>query len=181
MGIQPVRATGAEGGYHAWADPRCELDWIFKWRNKDTGIRAVMPSAERRIMAHYEHLPIYKAAFDLSVYFEKTVRNFSRYNTYTHGCALRNISREILMLIVRANNTGNKLPVLEEIRIKLEELKTEIRICKEVKVFPNFNSFQTSVNQVVQIAKQNEGWIKSLSGKWLRPDPPTDAGNRLGR
>jgi len=53
-------------------------------------------------LAQYEHLPIYKAAFDLLVYFEKIVRNFSRYNKYTHGTALRDLAREILMLIVRA-------------------------------------------------------------------------------
>jgi len=30
-------------------------------------------------MARYEHLPIYKKAFDLFLYFEKIVRKFSRY------------------------------------------------------------------------------------------------------
>ena len=89
-------------------------------------------------MARYEHLPIYKAAFDPLVYFEKIVKNFSRYNKYTHGTDLRNISSQV----VRANNTVNKLPVLEELRLYLEELKTVIRICKEVNDFPNFNSFQ---------------------------------------
>ena len=121
-------------------------------------------------MAQYEHLPIYKAAFDLLVYFEKIVKNFSRYNKYTHGKALREIAREILMLIVRANNTHNKRPVLEEVRIKLEELKVTVRVCKEVQAFPNFNSFETTINLVVEIAKQNEGWMKSLSGKRKRPD-----------
>ncbi|MBC8466222.1 MAG: four helix bundle protein [Deltaproteobacteria bacterium] len=121
-------------------------------------------------MAQYEHLPIYKASFDLLVYFEKIVKNFSRYNKYTHGKALREISREILMLIVRANNTYNKRPVLEEVRIKAEELKVSIRVCKEVKAFPNFNSFETAINMVVEIAKQNEGWMKNLSRKERRPD-----------
>ena len=121
-------------------------------------------------MAQYEHLPIYKAAFDLLVYFEKIVKNFSRYNKYTHGKALRKIAREVLMLIVRANNTQNKRPVLEEVRIKLEELKVTVRVCKEVQAFPNFNSFETAINLVVEIAKQNEGWMKSLSGKRKRPD-----------
>lgn len=111
-------------------------------------------------MAYYEHLPIYKAAFDLVIYFEKIVAGFSRYNKYTHGKALREISRDIVMLIVRANNTLDKLPVLQEARIKLEELKVQIRICKEVRAFPNFNTFETSINQVVTIAKQNEGWMK---------------------
>lgn len=43
-------------------------------------------------MAQYEHLPIYKAAFDLQVYFEGIVKNFSRYHKYTHGSALRDLT-----------------------------------------------------------------------------------------
>jgi hypothetical protein len=31
------------------------------------------------MMARYEHLPIYKAALDLTVHFEKVVAGFSRY------------------------------------------------------------------------------------------------------
>ena len=42
-------------------------------------------------MAQYEHLPIYKAAFDLQIYFEGIVKNFSRYHKYTHGAALRGV------------------------------------------------------------------------------------------
>ena len=126
-------------------------------------------------MAQYEHLPIYKAAFDLLVYLEKIVSNFSRYHKYTHGLALRNTSREVVALIIRANNTQEKLPVLDELRLKLEELKLHIRICKEVKAFANFNSFQTSINQVINIAKQNEGWRRSLSGQRKRPESTIDA------
>lgn len=131
-------------------------------------------------MAQHEHLPIYKAAFDLIVYFEKIVKNFSRYNKYTHGTALRELSRNVLTLIVRANNSRDKLPVLEEIRIKVEELKAVVRLCKEVQAFPNFKSFETSINAVIGIAKQNEGWMKSLSAKGKRPDSATDAPSGLG-
>lgn len=116
-------------------------------------------------MAQYEHLPIYKKAFDLLLYFETIVKNFSRYHKYTHGSALRNLSREIVILIIRANNTADRLPVLQEVRLKLEELKVVIRICKELKAFANFNSFETSVNQVIDIARQNEGWMRSLADK----------------
>ena len=34
-------------------------------------------------MAQYEHLPIYKKAFELSLFLENEVKNFSRYNKYT--------------------------------------------------------------------------------------------------
>ena len=47
-------------------------------------------------MAQYEHLPIYKKAMDLTIYFEKIVRNFSRYNKYTLGSELRTVSRDIV-------------------------------------------------------------------------------------
>jgi len=112
-------------------------------------------------MARYEHLPIYKKAFDMAKYFDTIVRNFSRYNKYTYGTELRDISREILKGIIRANNAQDKVPHLLAIREKLEELKVVIRLCKELQVFPNFNSFQYSLNEVVDISRQNEGWLKS--------------------
>jgi len=42
--------------------------------------------------AQYKHLSIYKKAFDLLVYFERIVKNFSRYHKNTHGSALHNIA-----------------------------------------------------------------------------------------
>ena len=116
-------------------------------------------------MARYEHLPIYKSAFDLNVYVEKTVRNFSRYHKYTLGTELRNGARQVVKLIVRANSSANRLSVLYELREHLEQLKLTIHLCKELKAFGSFNSFQTSVNQVIDIVKQNEGWIRSQSRK----------------
>ena len=47
-------------------------------------------------MARYEHLPIFREAYDLSVHIEKIVRNFSRYHKYTLGTDLRNKSLRIL-------------------------------------------------------------------------------------
>ena len=47
-------------------------------------------------MARYEHLPIYKAALDLTVHFEQVVAGFSRYLIYTLGIELREGSRAVL-------------------------------------------------------------------------------------
>lgn len=116
-------------------------------------------------MAQYEHLPIYKKAFDLNLYFEKIVRNFSRYHKYTLGTELRERVRQVVKLIIRANNSRDhdKLRTLFELREELEQLKLTTRLCKEIRAFHNFNSFQIAINQVIDISKQNEGWIKSLS------------------
>lgn len=122
-------------------------------------------------MARYEHLPIYKKTFDLLLYFEKIVRKFSRYDKYTIGADLRNTTRAILKLIVRANSSWEKKPVLEEIRTQLEELLILVRVAKEVKAFPNLNSYQYSAGEIIDISRQNEGWLRSLEGKQPESSP----------
>ena len=66
-------------------------------------------------MARYDSLPIYKKAFDLALYFETIVKNFSRYNKYTIGTDLRNKSREICVCIAKANSLTNKKDVLQSL------------------------------------------------------------------
>ena len=111
-------------------------------------------------MARYEHLPIYKKALDVAIYFEKVVAGFSRYHKYTLGTELRNKSREIVGLIVRANSSSDKLPRLLELRERLEELMILIRISKEVKAFKGFKPFQFAIEEMVLVSRQNEGWIR---------------------
>ena len=51
--------------------------------------------------------------------------------------------------------------MLLALREELEELKVLLRLCQDVKAFPNFNSFECAITHVTDIAKQNEGWPKS--------------------
>ena len=111
-------------------------------------------------MAQTERLPIYKSAYDLCLYFEQVVRNFSRYHKYSIGADLRNCAREVLKLVVRANSRRDKVQILLELREALEELKVLLRLCHDIKAFPNLNSFEHAISLVTEIAKQNEGWIK---------------------
>lgn len=67
-------------------------------------------------MARYEHLPIYKQAVDVAVHFEKIVAGFTRYHKYTLGTELRNKSREVVVLIVRANAARDKQAELLALR-----------------------------------------------------------------
>ena len=59
-------------------------------------------------MARYEHLPIYKAALDMTVHFEGLVAGFSRYQKYTLGTELRESSRAVLQQVLRANNAATR-------------------------------------------------------------------------
>jgi CRISPR/Cas system CMR-associated protein Cmr1 (group 7 of RAMP superfamily) len=116
-------------------------------------------------MAQYEHLPIYRKAFDLAVFLENTVRGFSRYHKYTLGTDLRDLSREIVRLVIRVNSEKEKLATLQEVRVAIEGLKVTARISKEVKAFNNFNTFKQVMAEAISLSKQCEGWIKSLRGR----------------
>jgi hypothetical protein len=121
-------------------------------------------------MARYEHLPIYKKAFDLAVHFEKVAAGFSRYHKYTLGTELRNRSRDIVLLIIKANSAADKTPLLTELRDNLEELLLLVRLCKETRAFKSFKSFQFAAEEVTAVSRQNQGWLRA--SKKREPESP---------
>jgi len=139
-------------------------------------------------MARYEHLPIYKTAMDLTISLEQVVRQFSRYHKYTLGSDLRQQSRELVTVILRANSRREKLPVLYELRERLDGLLVLLvllRIGKEVQAFQTFAAYGRAAELVVALSRQNEGWIKSQSrstvgaeGSGQNPRPDGQAGAR---
>jgi len=112
-------------------------------------------------MARYEHLNIYKVAFDLVKIIEIQVLTFSKYNKYTLGTELRNFSREILFLIIEINNLRDKNLKLKELELKIEKLKVLIRLCKELQSFSSFGAYENIITKTIEIAKISQGWIKS--------------------
>jgi len=96
------------------------------------------------------------------VYFEKVVAGFSRYHKYTLGTELRNQSREVVGLVVKANAARDKRADLLRLREALDELLITVRIAKEAHAFRSFKSFQFAIEQVVSVCRQNEGWLRSL-------------------
>ena len=79
-------------------------------------------------MARYDHLPIYRAAFDLAVHLEQIVRHFDRYHKYTLGTDLRTSSRRILERIIEANESRERRPVLERLRRALCSMKLRLQV-----------------------------------------------------
>jgi len=119
-------------------------------------------------MAYYENLPIYKKSMELAVYMENAVRGFSRYHKYTIGADMRNISKDLVAIIIKANSRKDKRKLLTELRDKSEEMKVNILIGKEIKAFKSFGQFQQAASLAVEISRQSEGWLKSQEG--TRPE-----------
>ncbi|EDN68974.1 conserved hypothetical protein [Beggiatoa sp. PS] len=116
-------------------------------------------------MARYDHLPIYRTAFDLAVHIEKIVRHFSRYHKYSLGTELRENSRRILERIIEANNSHNRESILLQLREDLEKLKVLARLCHESGGFSSTRSYLYVSEQIVNLAKQNEGWLRQSENR----------------
>jgi hypothetical protein len=107
----------------------------------------------------YSDLPIYKSALDMSVYIETIVKSFDKYHKYTIGTDMRNMSKDILFLVHKANISKEKLLPLEKLRDKCEEFKMLLQIAKELKVFKSFKQFEHSSKLCIDICGQAQKWL----------------------
>ena len=96
-------------------------------------------------------------------YIEQVVRNFSRYHKYTLGSDLRQQSRELVTVIIRANSRRDKLPVLSDLRERVEGLQVLLRIGKEVRAFQRFESYAHAAELVVALGRPS---ISTVSGNF---------------
>ena len=134
-------------------------------------------------MARSDHLPIYRTAFDLAVHIEQIVRQFSRYHKYTLGTELRECSRGVLRLIITANSQrgATRKATLLRLRQELEWFKVLTRLCHESRAFTTTKAYLYISEQIVSLAKQNEGWLKAKPRPDAESEPPSfdenDSGN----
>lgn len=127
-------------------------------------------------MARYEHLPIFRDAYDLAVHLEKIVRHFSRCHKYSLGAELRQGSHKVLQLIVGANSSAERRPhFLEELRLELEALKLTARLCHDAGGFASTRAYLFVAERLAVLARQNEGWLRQTAKVYQgrrRPEPP---------
>lgn len=119
-------------------------------------------------MARYEHLPIYKAALDLTMHMEKLAAGFSRYHKYTLGTELRSGSHELPMQVLRAKNAATaarRSAELLVLRGSVDTLLLTMRVAKEVKAFKSFTACLFAVEQVGSVVRQNGAWFKQTQAR----------------
>ena len=101
----------------------------------------------------------------------------SRYDKYTLGTDLRNLSREVLRLIMRGNSEEDRVATLKEIRSRVEELKVVLRLARESGAIQKANAYEFAAGKVVNIGRQNEGWLSSQIARG-RPESRTPQSER---
>ena len=115
----------------------------------------------------------------MAVHLEQIVRHFDRYHKYTLGTDLRTGSRRILERIIEANESRDRRPVLEQLRQDLERLKVLARLCHESGGFRSTRAYLYVAEQVVGLARQNEGWLRRTAADGRPSSPRSVRGRRI--
>ena len=125
-------------------------------------------------MARYEHLPVYKAIYDMNLYFFKLSRNFPKDFKYGLDQEVRVLLSELLDLIIIANNSRDKLPALQKASLTIERMKFKVRLLHDMKVMKT-TSYKHFFVQLVEISQQVKKWYDYCEG---RNDPKKRKGNK---
>ncbi len=109
-------------------------------------------------MARYEHLEIYGAAYQLVLLVEGEVARFSRYDRYGPGQDLRALARAVVGGIVRVNNSRDRRQGFADLQLRLAELQTIVRLCKDVRAFSSFDAYVRVSRLIMDVTLQCQRW-----------------------
>lgn len=112
-------------------------------------------------MAQYQHLPIYKATYDLLVKITHATSNFPKAYKYSLGDKLRVEVVEMVVFVFRANSSRTKrarhaMQFLE----RLQVVELLVRLCKDLRLL-TVKQFSEIVGLSDGLGRQASGWIKS--------------------
>jgi len=123
--------------------------------------------------AEYDHLPVYKAAYDLlqHVYRDKCIASVPRDVKYTLVERLKQDILEVLVLIYKAhyNMLGDKALQLQQARELIPGVKARMRIMYDLR-YINLELFRTLAVEVESVSKQLGAWhTKTLRRRIVAP------------
>ena len=126
--------------------------------------------------AEYDHLPVYKAAYDLlqHVYRDKCIASVPRDVKYTLVESLKQDILEVLVLIYKAhyNMLGDKALQLQQARELIPGVKARMRIMYDLR-YINLELFRTLAVEVESVSKQLGAWhTKTLRRRIVAPPAP---------
>ena len=108
-------------------------------------------------MARYEHLLVYKAVYDLNLYFFRLSQNFAKDYKYGLAAEVRALLTELLDQIIIANSTKDKQLILEKASLTVERLRFKIRLLHDLRVI-KLQSYEHLSVRLVDITKQIKKW-----------------------
>jgi hypothetical protein len=83
-------------------------------------------------MAQYQHLPIYKQAYDVLLRTMTATKDFPREYKFTLGQKIKDELTELVVMIYRANTAMNKKQHIESILERIQAIQLLMRLCHDM-------------------------------------------------
>ena len=111
-------------------------------------------------MAVYNHLPVYKASYDLLVDIFEVTRHFTREYKYTLGESIKKEAIEMITNIYRANSSYDKRDKIQAARENIEVIRLYFRLVRDLGQI-SLKSFVEVNEKIEMVSKQLTGWGNS--------------------
>ncbi len=128
-----------------------------------------------KIMAQYQHLPIYKQTYDLLLRTMTATKDFPREYKYTLGQKIKDELIELVVMIYRANSARDKARHIESILERVQAIQLMMRLSHDMRILPR-RHYAALSEMTDNIARQAQGWLKGTTKSSERGAPERVAG-----
>jgi hypothetical protein len=111
-------------------------------------------------MAQYQHLPIYKQAYDVLLRTMTATKDFPREYKFTLGQKIKDELTELVVMIYRANTAMNKKQHIESILERIQAIQLLMRLCHDMRILPR-RHYAALAQMTDDLGRQAQGWLKS--------------------
>jgi four helix bundle protein len=108
-----------------------------------------------------DNLVIYQKVYDFSLYLFPIVDKFPKHEKFALSTHVKDCVLDLARLIIRANKSRDKRPLLHEVDVRIEEVKFLLRLSHDRK-YLSHKSYEHSGRLVAEIGRLLGGWIKSV-------------------
>ena len=109
-----------------------------------------------------DDLIIYQKCYDFILWIFPIVNKFPQKQRFVLGQQIENELLEIIKDIILANNEIEKSGILKRISVKLDTLRTLIRLAKDLR-FLSIKHYENAAAKINEIGKLLNGWIKKFA------------------
>lgn len=104
--------------------------------------------------------PVIKKMYDLTIEYTHRVRNFPRDSRFILGDRILLNCYDILEGLVEARYAKNKLEILRRQNLRIEKLRFQTRLCKDLR-FISLDQYGRLCVMMNEVGKMIGGWLKS--------------------
>lgn len=110
-------------------------------------------------MSRYEHLPVFKATYDFTLYFYKVSHGFPKDYRYGLASEIHGLNMRLLDYIILANDSQDKRRYLDNASRCLNLIMIRVRLLSELKVI-NDKRYGFISTSLIGLTNQVNAWKK---------------------